>query len=103
VVLAANQGPTLNDVTAAEARVLIGQVAALDAGVAALVASGRLRLVSTGTRTPGIDFREVSPEFEAEAAAASLLVLEGQGRALETNWHTHFDLHVLRVSTVKDG
>ena len=31
-----------------------------------------------------------------------LLVLEGQGRALETNWFARFDVDVVRVATIKD-
>jgi len=102
VVLAANATPTLNDVTAAEARDLLVKLASRLEPLAAQLASEQVRLISTGTGTPGIDLTAVGSEFDREAADVDLLVLEGQGRSLETNWLARLDVDTLRVSTIKD-
>ena len=63
VVLAANQTPTLNDVTVAEARDLLAKLSARVTTLEAQLADGRLSIISTGTGTPGIDFRAVGDEL----------------------------------------
>ena len=102
VVLAANQRPSLNDVTAAQARRVLARAAALDERLGAQIGAGAIAVVSTGTGSPGIDLRHVSAELDDAGRRAGLLVLVGQGRAAETNWHARFDLPVLRVLTLKD-
>jgi damage-control phosphatase, subfamily II, stand-alone protein len=43
----------------------------------------------------------VSPELAAAAADADLVVLEGMGRAIETNLNAHFTVDSLKLGMIK--
>jgi type II pantothenate kinase len=58
-VLAANNRPTINDITAGELQPLLAAAAADDATLGAAVASGRLAVVSSGSDMPVIDVSRV--------------------------------------------
>jgi hypothetical protein len=60
VLLYANSGPTINDVTAPELAELLPQAAAADPAVlGAAVSGGRLRVVASGSDLPVIDLTQV--------------------------------------------
>ncbi len=103
VVLAANSGPALNDITYDELVPLLEQCALLDEALAAVLAQGRLRPVPSGNRCALIDLARISPELAAEAEGADLVVLEGMGRAIESNWSARFTCDVVKVAMVKTG
>ena len=103
VVLAANETPSINDVTARELRehvfpLLIKQD---DETLCEAIARGRLRVVSSGSDMPVIDLRYLSPEICAEAKDADLLVLEGMGRGIETNLFAQFTIDCLKLAMIK--
>ena len=102
VVLAANEVPSLNDVTADETAGLIDLLAADDADLAALAEAGMIQVVSTGNDVPLIDLSEVSDELNEAAADADLVVLEGMGRAIETNFNTPLTVDCIRLALLKD-
>lgn len=99
VTLGANERPSLNDVTAAELESLLAAARRSNAG---FDAAQRITVRSTGNAAPLIDLAHVDPDFARHARDASLLVLLGMGRALESNWHARFTVPVLRVAMVKD-
>jgi hypothetical protein len=80
VVLAANEVPSINDITAGELAPLLPRVAAFDPVVKKAIAAGRLRVCSSGSDLPVIDLTRVSPALAAEAAGADLLVGAAQQR-----------------------
>ena len=98
VVIAANDGPALNDVTIAEAEAHRAHAATLDA----TFADPELALVATGTTAPLIDLRTVGAACAAAAREADTVVIVGMGRGLESNWSARFTVPVLRVAMVKD-
>jgi type II pantothenate kinase len=100
--IVANESPALNDMTAAETTGLLGQIGMLDTDVKSLMESETLHVVSSGSRTSGLDMTRVSSEFDDAASVAELLVIIGQGRAVETNWHTKLALPWARAAVVKD-
>jgi len=102
VVLAANELPSLNDVTAVEILQLGSDLAAADAHLAALVQANMLEVVSTGNDLPLIDLSNVSDELNDAAADADLVVLEGMGRAIESNFNAQFKVDVLHLAMLKD-
>ena len=102
VVLGANELPSLNDITVAELREVVTALSAEDELLADALASGRLSMVSTGTDVPVIDLAGVSDELNAAAANADLLVLEGMGRGVETNYDAAFTVDVLRICLIKN-
>jgi len=102
MVLAANELPSLNDVTADETADLIDRLASDDADLAALIDGDMLQVVSTGNDIPLIDLSEVSEELNEAAADADLVVLEGMGRAVETNFNTPMTVDCIRLALLKD-
>ncbi|MQM06379.1 hypothetical protein Taro_039198 [Colocasia esculenta] len=123
VVLVGNSLPALNDVTANELPGIVAEAAkhcdilrrAAEAGgllLDAMVNSEDgskgspalvpLMVVENGCGSPCIDFRQVSSELAAAAKDADLLVLEGMGRALHTNFNARFKCDVLKLAMVKN-
>jgi type II pantothenate kinase len=102
VVLAANELPSLNDITADETAELVELLSAEDEQLAAYLNAGLFEVVSTGNDIPLIDLSNVSDELNQAAAGADLVVLEGMGRSVESNYHTQFAVDSLQVCLLKD-
>lgn len=102
VRIVVNSAPASNDVTWPEAGGLLARLAAEGGAIAAALESGRLGLVPSGTGSPGIDLRRVGPELNEAARSAAWILIDGQGRGVETNWTTRFSCPVLRVAMIKD-
>lgn len=97
VVLAANELPTLNDMTIHDVRAWWPRILQAERSLADLP----IELVSTGTAEPLIDLRRVSEELNAACAEADLVVLEGMGRAVESNLEAEFACDSLKIAMVK--
>ncbi|XP_057855485.2 pantothenate kinase 2 isoform X2 [Cryptomeria japonica] len=124
VVLVANSLPALNDVTASELPDIVAEAAkhchilrkAAEAGgllVDAMVDNQEedpqnvsvvppLMVVENGCGGPCIDFRQVSTELAAIAKDADLIILEGMGRSLHTNYDARFNCEALKLAMVKN-
>jgi damage-control phosphatase, subfamily II, stand-alone protein len=102
VVLSPNIAAALNDITLAELDPLLERLAAGDAVLDSLMADGRLRTVDSGGDTPLIDLGQVSGACNAVAAESDLIVLEGMGRGVESNWTEVFTCDVWRIALLKD-
>ncbi len=104
VVMTANTTASLNDITHAELEVMIGEVARWDATIRDALAKGSLELVPSGNGTPLIDLSKCSSALNEAVSrrAVDLVVLEGMGRALESNFEATFTCDVLKIAMVKD-
>lgn len=102
VVLAANSQPALNDVTAEELRPLLERAGELDTQLRSMVREKRIRVIASGCTSPLIDLRDLTPECCEEARDADLLVLEGMGRAIESNFDAEFTIDTIKVALIKD-
>ncbi|KAK9119721.1 hypothetical protein Scep_017814 [Stephania cephalantha] len=123
VVLVANSLPALNDVTAMELPEIVAEAAkhcdiirkAAEAGgllMDAIVniqdapkedsSLAPLMVVENGCGGPCIDFRQVSSELADAAKGADLIILEGMGRALHTNFNARFKCDTLKLAMVKN-
>ncbi|KAL5723803.1 pantothenate kinase [Ranunculus cassubicifolius] len=123
VVLVANSLPALNDVTAIELPEIVAEAAkhcdilrkAAEAGGLLMDAminvqdrskdnssSVPLMVVENGCGSPCIDLRQVSSELAAAAKDADLIILEGMGRALHTNFNARFKCDTLKLAMVKN-
>lgn len=108
VIVTANTFPSLNDVTIDDLATLVDHAAAVDGELAEARAAGRLVLAGSGNGAPLIDLTRLSPELEALAGsgvggrAVDLVILEGMGRAVESNYHAEFTVDVLKTCMVKD-
>lgn len=103
VVLAANELPSLNDITADETADMVERLAADDPDLAAMVSAGMFEVVSTGNDIPLIDLSNVSDELNEAAADAELLILVGMGRAVESNLNAAFKVDTLNLALLKDA
>lgn len=104
VILAANDAPSLNDVTIDELRTLIQGISGFDPTIRDALADGRLALVGSGNWAPLIDLSRVSTELydAVEAAGVDLVVLEGMGRGVESNLEARLTCDVLKIAMIKD-
>ncbi|KAF7124442.1 hypothetical protein RHSIM_Rhsim12G0164700 [Rhododendron simsii] len=123
VVLVANSLPALNDVTAMELPDIVAEAAkhcdilrrAAEAGgllVDVMInaadvnkensSSVPLMVVENGCGSPCIDLRQVSSELAAAAKDADLVILEGMGRSLHTNYIAQFKCDALKLAMVKN-
>jgi uncharacterized protein with ATP-grasp and redox domains len=102
IVLAANETPALNDMTVDETIDVVEKLAGADADLAALIEGGMFGVVSSGNDIPLIDFSEVSDDLNDTAADADLVILEGMGRAVESNFDAAFTVDSLRLAILKD-
>jgi hypothetical protein len=64
--------------------------------------SDRIATVGDGNGSPLIDLSQVSDECNAVAAESDLVVLEGMGRGVESNWRQKFTCDAWRIALVKD-
>jgi len=102
VVLAANELPSLNDMTADEAVAIIERLAEIDRDLPALLDAQMFEVVSTGNDIPLIDLAGVTDELNAAADDADLVILEGMGRAVESNFDAAFKVDTLHLALLKD-
>jgi len=98
VVIVANELATLNDMTIADVQRLWPQLVSTEPSLAALPVAA----MSSGTAEPLIDLLRISDGLNAAAADADLVILEGMGRALESNFDARFDCDCLKLAMIKD-
>jgi type II pantothenate kinase len=101
VTLAANSVPSINDVTAEELSGILPVAAASDPVIRDALADGRLRIIASGSDLPVIDLGKLSPVLCDAVADAQLVILEGMGRAIETNLRAEFKVDALCLGMVK--
>ncbi|MEM7624901.1 MAG: ARMT1-like domain-containing protein [Planctomycetota bacterium] len=104
VVLTANPYPSLNDVTHAELVELVGAATEFDGVFGDALADERLLLVPSGNHCPLIDLAKINPELAVvvESLGVDLVVLEGMGRAIESNLNARFTCDTLKLAMIKD-
>ena len=98
IVLAANERPSLNDMTVHDVRAWWPRIAAVEPSFAEL----SIEVVSTGTGEPLIDLGEVSEELNRASGDADLVILEGMGRGVESNFTAQFTVDSLNIAMLKD-
>jgi damage-control phosphatase, subfamily II, stand-alone protein len=99
VVLAANDRPTLNDMTLADARSWWPRILRAEPSFRGLP----IEIVGTGTGEPLIDLSQVSPELNDAAGDADLVILEGMGRGVESNLDAQFTCDAVNLAMIKDS
>ncbi|HUO10562.1 MAG TPA: ARMT1-like domain-containing protein [Phycisphaerae bacterium] len=102
VLIAANHLPALNDMTAAELKALLPRLQNLDPILNELVRSNLIEVIDSGCEAPLIDLRLVTEEVNAHAATTDLVILEGMGRALESNYEAKFTVDAIKLAMIKE-
>jgi len=103
IILAANETPSLNDITVDEVIDVVERLAAVDSDLAALIDGQMFEVVSTGSGIPLIDLSDVSDELNAAAEDADCVIIEGMGRAIESNLDAKFNVDCIRLAVLKDA
>ncbi len=102
IVIAANTLPALNDMTYTELAALMPRLQALDPTLDSLVKSDRIAIIDSGCTAPLIDLRDVSEAVNHEAKNTDLILLEGMGRALESNYEALFTTDAVKLCMIKE-
>ncbi|XP_022749096.1 uncharacterized protein At2g17340-like isoform X1 [Durio zibethinus] len=100
VVLAANDLPSINDVTYSELVEIISKLKDED-GKLVGVDTSNLLTANSGNDLPVIDLTRVSQKLAYLASDAGLVILEGMGRGIETNLYARFKCDSLKIGMVK--
>ncbi|GMI88384.1 hypothetical protein like AT4G35360 [Hibiscus trionum] len=100
VVLAANDLPSINDVTYHELVEIISKLKD-ESGKIIGVDTKNLLIANSGNDLPVIDLTRVSQEVAYLASDADLVILEGNGRGIETNLYAQFKCDSIKIGTVK--
>jgi damage-control phosphatase, subfamily II, stand-alone protein len=98
VVIAANERPTLNDMTVHDVRAWWPRILEAEPSLKTLP----IEIVSSGTGEPLIDLSGVSRELNDASRGADLVILEGMGRGVESNLNAEFVCDALNLAMIKD-
>jgi type II pantothenate kinase len=98
VIIAANERPSLNDMTIADVKSSWPSIVDSEPSFADLP----ITFVSTGTGEPLIDLSRVSDELNTAAKGVDFLILEGMGRGVESNFDALFTCDSLNIAMLKD-
>jgi type II pantothenate kinase len=102
VLIAANDQPALNDMTYNELAAFLPRTQAIDPVLDQLVKSNRLAPLNSGGTAPLIDLRTVSQAVNDAAKDTDLVILEGMGRALESNFEARFKVDAIKLCMIKE-
>lgn len=104
VVLTSNSWPALNDIIHSELVPIINGIACWDKTIANALDQGALRVVPSGNGAPLIDLLHVGEELvdAVNELGVDLVVLEGMGRAIESNLNARFTCDSLNIAMIKD-
>ncbi|OWM84038.1 hypothetical protein CDL15_Pgr004470 [Punica granatum] len=100
VVLAANDLPSINDVTYPELLEIVSKLKD-EHGKLMGVDTSNLLIANSGNDLPVIDLTSVSQELAYLANDADLVIMEGMGRGIETNLYAQFKCDSLKIAMVK--
>jgi type II pantothenate kinase len=104
VILTANSDPALNDITHVELVALLDRLRKLDPFIDRALDAGTLETIASGNGTPLIDLTHVSGQLvdAVQARGVDLVVLEGMGRAIESNYSAKLSCDAIKVAMLKD-
>ena len=115
VCLVANSLPAINDVTADEMGDVVRHAAQKCELISHAIARGcgqdpgnksnvgKLTVCASGSGSPCLDFRRVSHDLCEATRGVDLIILEGMGRAVNTNWKTKFSCDTLKLAMIKNS
>uniref|UniRef100_A0A1I7ZER0 4'-phosphopantetheine phosphatase n=1 Tax=Steinernema glaseri TaxID=37863 RepID=A0A1I7ZER0_9BILA len=103
VIIVCNWSPALNDVTYNELVALMPEICAGDPILAEAVKQEQLEIEHSGQGSPCLDLRRVNSKLceKIKHEGVDLVVIEGMGRALHTNYYAEFECDSLKVAVIK--
>lgn len=104
VILCANSKPAINDITTIELMFLIKKLAVLMPEINEAYTSKRLIVIETGSASPCLDLSRINIDLAKlmETSQVDLVVLEGMGRSIHTNYNAKFKCDSLKAAVLKN-
>ncbi|XP_061868924.1 4'-phosphopantetheine phosphatase isoform X2 [Colius striatus] len=104
VILACNSGPALNDVTYSESLIVTERIAAMDPVIQSALREEKLLLVQTGSSSPCLDLSRLDKGLAVlvRERQTDLVVIEGMGRAIHTNYSAALTCESLKLAVIKN-
>ncbi|KAH9490703.1 Pantothenate kinase 4 [Bulinus truncatus] len=104
VILCANSQPSLNDVVYKELLWVVKKAGDVCPVLHEAIKEGRLSVMESGQASPCLDLRLIDENLVAaiKEQEADLIVIEGMGRALHTNFDATFACDALKVAVIKN-
>ncbi|MEE6483814.1 hypothetical protein FKM82_013663 [Ascaphus truei] len=105
VILACNSLPALNDVTYNESLIVTECIAAMDSVVQSALQEERLILVQTGSSSPCLDLSRLDKSLSllVRERNTDLVIIEGMGRAIHTNYNAILQCESLKLAVIKNS
>lgn len=103
VIIACNWSPALNDITEHEMEALMDGICEKDETIKNAVLEGRLIVCNSGQGSPCLDLRRINSSLceLVVSEGVDLVVIEGMGRAIHTNFDAHFTCDSLKAAVIK--
>jgi len=102
VILAANSYPAINDVIFSELQIVSERIAEVCPIIREALANDQLVVMETGEGSPCIDLRRIDASLAEEMKGADLIVLEGMGRSVHTNYSEVFTCDTIKLAVLKN-
>ncbi|XP_069803942.1 4'-phosphopantetheine phosphatase isoform X1 [Dendropsophus ebraccatus] len=105
VILACNSGPALNDVTYNESLIVTERIADMDTVIQSALQDERLILVQTGSSSPCLDLSRLDKSLAmlVKERNTDLVIIEGMGRAIHTNYYAVLQCESLKLAVIKNS
>ncbi|CAI9741639.1 4' [Octopus vulgaris] len=104
VILCANSRPSLNDILYTELSIIVKRIAELDKVIAQALTNNQLLVMESGQGSPCLDLRLIDKNLANRMlqCETDLIILEGMGRAIHTNYHACFSCDSLKMAIIKN-
>lgn len=105
MILCANSKPAINDITCAELILVIKKACLLNTTLrTAYTEAKTLKIIETGSASPCLDLSRINSDLAALIVKnqVDLVVMEGMGRSIHTNYHAKFKCDSLKIAILKN-
>ena len=104
VILCANSKAAINDITFVELLLVIKKVCGLNRTVSEAYNNKRLFVIETGSASPCLDLSRINIDLAEQMKCnnVDLVILEGMGRSIHTNFDAKFKCDCLKAAVLKN-
>jgi bifunctional damage-control phosphatase, subfamily II, fusion protein len=78
------------------------RIISVDKVFADAVSGGMIEVVQSGSGSPCLDFLRISDDICKASTDVDLVVIEGMGRAIHTNFHATFKVDSVKIGVFKN-
>ncbi|XP_018336511.1 pantothenate kinase 4 isoform X2 [Agrilus planipennis] len=103
VYIAANSTPSLNDVTYSDLQRYLEMACKKCNVIQQSLLDNKLIVIDSGQRGPCLDLRSLNADTYEVMKKVDLLILEGMGRAVHTNFNAKFKVDCLKLAVLKNA